>query len=90
MPPKTLKDALRDWSDSHYAQMEIAKCLGLMDANTSYQTRAKHVFWTNNPIGTMLNDFLQRLVHLEIVERRDSENFDDEYRWNQAFKGSWE
>ena len=87
---QTLKVALKEWSDSHYAQMEIAKCLGLMDANTNYQTSAKHVFWSNNPIGTMLHEWLQRLVQLGILERRDSEDFDGEYRWNPDFKGSWE
>ena len=69
--------------------MAIAIALGLMTEETNFQTDAKYVFWSNSPIGNMLNDFLVRLGDLGIVEHQETAA-DDEYRWNPSFIGSWE
>jgi hypothetical protein len=89
MKETTLKDALHEWSDEHYAEMAIAIAFGLMTKETSYQTDAKYVFNSLNPVGTMLHDFLVSLVRLGVLEHRETD-YDDEYRWNPQFKGVWE
>jgi hypothetical protein len=57
-----------------------------MTSDTPFATRAKHVFWSNNPLGNALHAILDRLVEIEALELND----DVQYRWNSAFKGSWE
>ena len=89
MKLETLKLATSDWCDAHYTQMAVAICFGLMTTETNYQMEAKHVFWSNHPIGNMLSDFVDRLVEVGVLEHRETE-YDDEYRWNPSFKGSWE
>ena len=86
MPEQTLKERLADWTDWDGAQYELAICLGLMASNTSFATRAKHVFWSNNPVGNALHAMLDELVSIQALEV----NGDMQYRWNTAFKGSWE
>ena len=89
MKLETLKQATLDWSDAHYTQMAVAISLGLMTAETNYQMEAKHVFWSKHSIGDMLRDFVDRLVEVGVLEHKETE-YDDEYRWNPAFRGSWE
>ena len=89
MKLETLKEALSEWCEVDSAMWALAILLGLMTPETDYQGSAKHVFWSNNPTGNMLSDFLTRLVELGVLEYRDTEA-DYEYRWNPSFKGSWE
>jgi hypothetical protein len=89
MKETTLKEALHEWSDEHYAEMAIAIAFGLMTKETSYQTDAKYVFNSNNPVGNILHDFLISLVQIGVLEHRETE-YDNEYRWNPLFKGAWE
>jgi hypothetical protein len=89
MKQNTLKEALSDWRDFDSAESALAISLGLMTPETNFQTDAKHVFWSDNPTGNMLSEFLTRLVQIGVLEYRETEN-DNEYRWNPAFKGSWE
>jgi len=86
--PQTLKEALSDWSDLDHVRMTIAIGFGLMTEETNYQTDAKHVFWSNHPIGNLLYDLVHRLV-VGVLEHRNSDD-DLEYRWNSGYKGSWE
>ncbi len=53
-----------------------------------FQTRAKHVFWSTNPVGNMLYAMLDQMVAVGILEKRDEPDF--QYRWNPSFRGSWE
>jgi hypothetical protein len=88
MPLTTLKEALSDWTDFDFAAYDLALCLGLMSADIEFATRAKHVFWAANPIGTMLYQMLHELAKQSILEERDEP--DHQFRWNTNFKGSWE
>ncbi|HZF54818.1 MAG TPA: hypothetical protein VE093_39485 [Polyangiaceae bacterium] len=85
----TLKETLREWTDVDVAQYSVAAVLGLIDpAISPFATRAKHVFWTDNPVGNVLYELLQTLVSLGVLERR--EDPDIQYRWNAAYRGTWE
>ena len=83
----TLKTQLLHWTDWDCAAHSLALCLGLMEDGL-FQTRAKHVFWSNHPIGTMLFTILDGLVAQGILEKRDEPDF--QYRWSPSFIGSWE
>jgi hypothetical protein len=88
---KTLKATLSEWTEIDLAMCAVTELLGLIDFEASpFQTRSKHVFWTAHPVGTMAYDLLEKLVGLGILERRQDETSDTEYRWNPSFRGSWE
>ena len=84
----TLKEALSNWTDADFAAYDLAQCLGLMGPNVEFATRAKHVFWAVNAIGTALSKMLDSLVEVGVLEERDEPSH--QYRWNTNFKGSWE
>ena len=87
---KTLKATLSDWTEINGALCAVTELLGLIDFDVSpFQTKAKHVFWSANPVGEMAYELLEKLVQLGILERRDGPG-DIEYRWNPSFRGSWE
>jgi hypothetical protein len=78
-----LSDELADWNDWDGASYSLAISLGIMDkAKTPYMSAAKHVFWSDNPLGNMLHQTLEELVKLGFVEK----NEEDQYRWNKEFK----
>jgi hypothetical protein len=82
-----LKESLRDWQDYITAAFQLALDIGLMvDEPLLYQVKAKHVFWTNNPILNMLTGMIDRMAEAGVLERND----DNEFRWNPNFVGSWE
>ena len=83
-----LKGKLTEWVDWDLAAYYLAQSLGMMDETVSFATDAKHVFWTDNPIGNMLHKILNELASSQILERRDEP--DIQYRWNPTFKSSWE
>lgn len=82
----TLREALREWTDFDGAEHALALCLGLMSPGISFATDAKHVYWTNNPVGNVLSEILQELTRVGILELND----DLQYRWNPSFRGTWE
>ena len=86
--PTILKTRLKEWTDWDGARMDLAICLGLMTHETNYQTDAKHVFWSNNPVGNMLYNTLQELVKIGVLEFRDEP--DQQFCWNPGYKGTWE
>jgi hypothetical protein len=88
MAINNLKIMLVDWVDIDFAQYYLAQSLGLMDETVTFHSDAKHVFWTDNPIGNMLANMLDELTTTNILEKRDEPDF--QYRWNQDFRGSWE
>jgi hypothetical protein len=77
----TLKDRLSEWTDWDGA----AYCLGLMPDGDAFGG-AKHVFWSNDPIGNMLHSMLELLVEQRALEKRDEP--DIQYRWSPSFVGS--
>ena len=82
----TLKEAIPDWTDVDVAEFHLACCLGLMGPD--FPVRAKHVFWSNNPVGSMLHEIVKRLIEQGILEAHPDD--DMIVRWNKAFVGSWE
>jgi hypothetical protein len=84
----TLKEALSNWTDGDGAAYHLALCLGLMTLDTDFATRAKHVFWSTNGVGSLLSQMLDELSQQRVLEKRDEPNH--QYRWNSNFKGSWE
>lgn len=82
----TLKQNLENWTDFDVASHQLAICLGLMPPDISFSKKAKHVYWTDNPVGDTLYQTLRALIAIGVLE----ENEDKQMRWNPAFKGSWE
>lgn len=87
MPQNTLKESLSDWTDWDCAAHRLGICLGLMSSAPAFGA-AKHVFWSNHPIGELLFSMLDRLVEQGVLEKRDEP--DIQCRWCPAFRGSWE
>lgn len=86
---ESLAERLHDWVDWDGAAYWLAVSLGLMrDEPGLFQGRAKHVFWSNNPVGDMLYAMLDQMVDMGILEKRDEPDF--QYRWNPSFRGIWE
>src|SRR5262245_17492794 len=84
----TLRDALADWTDRDGAEYKLALALGLMDDSVRGM---KWVFWSNNPIGTMLSTMLRQLIDVGALEYRDDPGLTDyQERWNSTFRGGWE
>jgi len=83
-----LRAGLADWTDWDIATFALACALGVMGEGVRFHLEAKHLFWTDHPIGTMLHEMLQRLVEVGVLQQRDEP--DDQYRWNPGFRGSWE
>ena len=76
---QSLRERLRDWLDWDSAAYWLAVSLGLMrDEPRLFQTRAKHVLWSNHPIGNLLHEMLDRLVAAGVLETRDEP--DRQYR----------
>jgi hypothetical protein len=89
LEPNSLKVRLRDWTEIESAMTAVIELLGIIDFEKfPYSTKSKHVFWTVNPVGSLATDLLDRLVTIGILERRYEDEI--EYRWNEAFRGSWE
>lgn len=84
----TLKASLAEWQDCDGVAYDLALCLGLMSLEIPFWGEAKHIFWTDNPIGNFLYNTLDQMVELGILEKRDEPDL--QYQWNQSFKGSWE
>jgi len=79
-----LRDALASWTDRDVAAFLLARALGVLDPQLTFQTDAKYVFWTDNKLGASLDQFLRQLADLGALE------FDEEreqFRWNAQF--SW-
>ena len=63
----TLKEYLTDWCDIDCAAMQLSQCLGLMDDKTDFIGKAKHVFWSNHPMGEALYTLIFNLVDIGVV-----------------------
>jgi hypothetical protein len=85
---KTLKEELADLTDIDGAQDSLARCLGLLGPQTRFNVEAKHVYWTNNPVGQTLFNLLDRLAEIGVLEWSADGNY--RVRWNPVFRGSWE
>ena len=87
----SLKIKLKEWTDCDYAMHALAQSMGVMDETVPLIGDAKHVFWSDNPVGNMLGKTLDELVEIGFLEKRDESDGDGlQYRYNSAFIGSWE
>ena len=69
-----------DWEDVDYASYLLARALGLFP-NESFQTDAKWVFVTDNPLSRALNRILAALVDARVLEFRDTDDDGQQFRW---------
>lgn len=76
------------WTDWAVAAYELALLLGIMAPDTPFHTDAKHVFWSEHPVGSALHTMLKALARAGALERREEP--DIQYRYNAAYIGSWE
>lgn len=84
---RSLREALGEWCDWDGAAFALAVCLGLIEGRPGAFGRAKHVFWSDHPVGNVLYGMLDQLVSVGVLEVREEP--DRQYRWNAAFRGSW-
>ena len=82
-----MKEYIKDWTDIDWAAYRLAISLGLITEDTKFQTDAKHIFWTNNPVGNALYDTLYMFIDIGVIEINEDR---DKVRWNKDFVGSWE
>jgi hypothetical protein len=84
----SLRD-LKEWMDFDFVEYHYMVVLGLIDpVKSPFQTKAKHVFWSANDVGSAVHEMLEAFVKLRVLEKRDDPCL--QYRWNQEFRGTWE
>lgn len=81
----TLSRTLVEWNDVDYASFLLAQSLGLFH-NESFQTEAKGVFVTDNPLSRVLDQILELLVEARVLEFRDEDGA-AQFRWRVVGAG---
>ena len=76
-----------DWSDFDHAMAALAVSIGIMSPDEDFTGRAKHVFWSANPVGDALGRCLDELVEAGILLKEEGT---PRFRWNPSFAGNWE
>jgi len=81
-----LSERLKDWKEIDGALFDLGVALGLWNDTPkggNWQQQApKWVFWSNNPLGNALYETLERLVAIGVLEMRQEQDSEIEYRWN--------
>ena len=85
----SLRHTLKDWTEIDVTAFHAGVALGIIpplsDEKEIYNFGGKKwIFWTENPLGTLLFELLENLVSLNILEKH--ENDDQLFRWNSSFK----
>jgi hypothetical protein len=83
----SVRDELAEWAEWDEAGWSIAMHLGLLPPGVSYQTEAKHVFWTSNPLWDAIHDVLDAMVRVGALEYEPEEQrwrARPEYAWHDA------
>ena len=75
---KSLRDSLKEWTDIDVAQYELAKRLGLINENATFQD-SKYLWWSDNPVGNATVDLLEEMVDAGMLDHRTEP--DQQYRW---------
>jgi hypothetical protein len=83
----TLKEELAEWTDFDLAGLYAARCLGIFASDITTIRQVKHVFWSAHPVGESIVRLLNELVKAGVLEYDEE---DLRFRWNQAYRGSWE
>jgi len=78
-----MKNKLKDWTDWDGASFELAVLLGIMEPGPTSWLANKHVFWSDNRLGTSLHVILEALVSVGVLEKRTEP--DTQYRYRQNF-----
>lgn len=84
----TLQERLRAWHDWDTAAYEVGACLGLWGdfgapPGEDAWLGTKSIFWTDNPLGNALHNFLLDLVKAGMLESKEEYL---EFRWNPNYK----
>jgi len=75
---KTLKDSLKEWEDWDGVEYKVARCLGIIDKDKSFQ-ETKGLWWSGTLTGELVWQIIQNLVSEGVLERREEP--DIQYRW---------
>jgi hypothetical protein len=78
---KSFRDDMAVWTEADIAMYGLAVVLGLLPHGVSFP-EAKHVFWTSNALGDVLQDILDTLGRIGAVDH-DADG--TSYRSNPAF-----
>ena len=86
-----LRPSLKTWTEIDVAAFHAGVALGIVpplsdEKNLYGFGDKKWIFWTENPLGSMLFDLLETMVTLNILEKHEGD--DHLYRWNATF--DWE
>ncbi|MFD9635355.1 hypothetical protein, partial [Streptomyces violascens] len=73
-----LSERLAEWTDWDGAAFLVGSSLGMFGESETF-TKAKAVFWTDNPMGNALHEVLLQLVAAGVLERREEP--DEQFRW---------
>jgi hypothetical protein len=79
---ETLRVALANWTDFDASAHVLAQCLGIMPPQLQMKD-VKWVYWSENPLGTMLHSTLELLSELRALEKREEPDL--QYRWNSGY-----
>ena len=82
-----IDELFAEWEDYDFSAYYVACLLGIVKYDKSWDEyrRIKGLFWTNNPVGNILYDFLEKMVEAKLFEKDD----DLGYRWNKSFNAYW-
>jgi len=80
---ETLRVTLADWTDVDVSAHMLAQCLGIMPTQLRMK-EAKWVYWSENPLGTMLHNTLERLSDLGVLEKREEPDL--QFRWCSTYR----
>lgn len=74
----SLADGLGDWTGWDVAAYSLGCVLGVF--REVEFLRVRHIFWTDNHLGSGLHDALLALVNAGVLERREEP--DEQFRWS--------
>lgn len=80
---KNLKIYLSEWTDIDISAWYLAIVLGILEDQNSFSNN-KWVFWSENSLGNSLFKFLDDLVKIGVLLKRDEPDF--QYKWNQCYE----
>lgn len=78
MEINSLKKDFSNWIDIDFAQYILAKHLGIIDPDSTF-IKTKHLYWSDNEIGSKLIRILDFLVEQKLLIKRDEPDF--QYQW---------
>ena len=89
----SLREQLSDWQDWDGAGYELGKALGIFERYDWF--KAKHLFWSRNPLGEGLHDCLEALVEAGVLigdggiegggESESAKTACTRFKWNPEF-----